>query len=361
MTQQPPAFGATLPDAARLAAAYGLPADARVPERTGTGGELRIRVLHAGAEDARGGGPGGARPAGDGGGVRGRQGDAAGSVHVQPGAGRRRRHGVHPDDRRHVEDPATGSASGPLGCYLVRHGIVPLDKAATIVSAQGVKMNRPSRIHIRIDADAPRSDHARARGRRQRAGRRGPAPGLVGPCRRRRAARRRSQAAGYTGVFRPPIAGSRRGFSQEARRVHDRRVDSRHPHLVARASPSSFAIRPPSAPCSAITCCGRLRGWQVGRSGDRAVRAAWRCRSAPAVAHYGQGIFEGFKAFPQPDGGAAMFRPDANHARMNRTCQRMAMPEIPASSSSSGTAALVRARSASGFRASTAAPSTSAP
>ena len=49
------------------------------------------------------------------------------------------------------EDPATGSASGPLGCYLVKHGLVPSDKAGSIVSAQGVKMGRPSRIHIKID------------------------------------------------------------------------------------------------------------------------------------------------------------------------------------------------------------------
>ena len=49
------------------------------------------------------------------------------------------------------EDPATGSASGPLGCYLVRHGLVPADKAGSIISAQGVKMGRPSRIHIKID------------------------------------------------------------------------------------------------------------------------------------------------------------------------------------------------------------------
>jgi len=49
------------------------------------------------------------------------------------------------------EDPATGSASGPLGCYLVKHGLVPTEKAASIVSAQGVKMGRPSRIHIKID------------------------------------------------------------------------------------------------------------------------------------------------------------------------------------------------------------------
>jgi trans-2,3-dihydro-3-hydroxyanthranilate isomerase len=49
------------------------------------------------------------------------------------------------------EDPATGSASGPLGCYLVRHGMVPASAAGAIVSAQGVKMGRPSRVHIRIE------------------------------------------------------------------------------------------------------------------------------------------------------------------------------------------------------------------
>ncbi len=64
--------------------------------------------------------------------------------------------------------------------------------------------------------------------------------------------------------------------------------------------------------------------------------------AAPAVAHYGQGIFEGFKAFPRAGGGAVLFRPDANHARMNRTCQRMAMPEISASVFVDGAAALVQ-------------------
>jgi len=48
------------------------------------------------------------------------------------------------------EDPATGSASGPLGCYLVRHGLLPAGQAGQIVSRQGVKMSRPSRVHIRI-------------------------------------------------------------------------------------------------------------------------------------------------------------------------------------------------------------------
>jgi trans-2,3-dihydro-3-hydroxyanthranilate isomerase len=52
------------------------------------------------------------------------------------------------------EDPATGSASGPLGCYLVRHGIVSGTDAQSIVSAQGVAMKRPSRVHISIDGTA---------------------------------------------------------------------------------------------------------------------------------------------------------------------------------------------------------------
>jgi len=49
------------------------------------------------------------------------------------------------------EDPATGAASGPLGCYLVRHGLVGPDGAQSIVSEQGFEMGRPSIIHIQID------------------------------------------------------------------------------------------------------------------------------------------------------------------------------------------------------------------
>ena len=53
-----------------------------------------------------------------------------------------------------VEDPATGIASGPLGAYLVRHGVVAGEAARRIVSLQGVAMRRPSRIHIAIEGDA---------------------------------------------------------------------------------------------------------------------------------------------------------------------------------------------------------------
>jgi trans-2,3-dihydro-3-hydroxyanthranilate isomerase len=52
-----------------------------------------------------------------------------------------------------VEDPATGSASGPLGCYLVHYGIVAGEAAQRIVSLQGVAMGRSSRIHVAIDGD----------------------------------------------------------------------------------------------------------------------------------------------------------------------------------------------------------------
>lgn len=46
-----------------------------------------------------------------------------------------------------AEDPATGSANGPLGAYLVRHG---LSDGARIVSEQGYEMGRPSRLFVRV-------------------------------------------------------------------------------------------------------------------------------------------------------------------------------------------------------------------
>jgi trans-2,3-dihydro-3-hydroxyanthranilate isomerase len=48
------------------------------------------------------------------------------------------------------EDPATGGATGPLGCYLVRHRIIPSEGELRCVSEQGIEMGRPSFLHIRI-------------------------------------------------------------------------------------------------------------------------------------------------------------------------------------------------------------------
>src|SRR5205823_5147012 len=45
-----------------------------------------------------------------------------------------------------VEDPATGSAAGPLGCYLVQNRVVAPSSARRMVDVQGVRMGRPSRI-----------------------------------------------------------------------------------------------------------------------------------------------------------------------------------------------------------------------
>ena len=64
-----------------------------------------------------------------------------------------------------TEDPATGSASGPLGCFLVRHGLIDAERARSFVSLQGVAMKRPSRIHISIETDAGKITRVRVGGR----------------------------------------------------------------------------------------------------------------------------------------------------------------------------------------------------
>lgn len=50
---------------------------------------------------------------------------------------------------------------------------------------------------------------------------------------------------------------------------------------------------------------------------------------ATSVFHYGQELFEGMKAYRQDGGSVALFRPEANAARFNRSARRMAMPEMP--------------------------------
>ena len=50
------------------------------------------------------------------------------------------------------EDPATGSASGPLGAYMVRYGLAGPGDKVEIVSEQGTQMGRQSFVHIRVTA-----------------------------------------------------------------------------------------------------------------------------------------------------------------------------------------------------------------
>jgi trans-2,3-dihydro-3-hydroxyanthranilate isomerase len=60
---------------------------------------------------------------------------------------------------RIAEDPATGSASGPLGAFAVRYGLASRVPQVSIVSEQGTKMGRQSFIKIKLayssDADLP--------------------------------------------------------------------------------------------------------------------------------------------------------------------------------------------------------------
>ena len=55
-----------------------------------------------------------------------------------------------PEQHGTLEDPATGSASGPLGAYLVRHRVVEGGSDVSIVSEQGTAMGRQSFVHIRL-------------------------------------------------------------------------------------------------------------------------------------------------------------------------------------------------------------------
>ncbi|NRR31285.1 branched-chain amino acid aminotransferase [Oxalobacteraceae bacterium] len=66
--------------------------------------------------------------------------------------------------------------------------------------------------------------------------------------------------------------------------------------------------------------------WQKGE-----VKAYGPLMLDPAASalHYGQAIFEGFKAFSQPDGSVKAFRPRDNAERFNRSARRLAMPDLP--------------------------------
>ena len=80
-------------------------------------------------------------------------------------------------------------------------------------------------------------------------------------------------------------------------------------------------------------------GW-----GDAELKAYGPLSLDPAtsVLHYGQEIFEGMKAYRQPDGGVSLFRPEANAERFNSSARRMALPEIPVSDFVGAVEALVK-------------------
>lgn len=52
-----------------------------------------------------------------------------------------------------TEDPATGSASGALGAYLVHNGVIEIGPTTEIIAEQGYEIDRPSRILIQVESD----------------------------------------------------------------------------------------------------------------------------------------------------------------------------------------------------------------
>lgn len=68
------------------------------------------------------------------------------------------------------------------------------------------------------------------------------------------------------------------------------------------------------------------RGWH---DATVAEYAPITLEPATSVLHYGQAIFEGLKAYRQPDGSIASFRPEQNAARFRRSARRLGMPELP--------------------------------
>lgn len=60
------------------------------------------------------------------------------------------------------EDPATGSAAGPLCVHVVRHGLVPPGEEIEIT--QGVEINRPSKLYARVDGTRERIERVEVGG-----------------------------------------------------------------------------------------------------------------------------------------------------------------------------------------------------
>jgi trans-2,3-dihydro-3-hydroxyanthranilate isomerase len=155
MTQQVPVFGPEIPEVAPLADALGVEltdiVDTGLPVVEASAGVPFLYVPLASREA-----------------VDGASADSSGLIHFFQGAGLRDLPVFvftleKSDDDATVysrmfapifgipEDPATGSATGPLGAYLVRHGAVSAERAGNLLSLQGAAMGRPSRIHIAVD------------------------------------------------------------------------------------------------------------------------------------------------------------------------------------------------------------------
>lgn len=68
-----------------------------------------------------------------------------------------------------------------------------------------------------------------------------------------------------------------------------------------------------------------------GKWGEPQIVPFQNISVSPSISaiHYGQSIFEGVKAYRVGEKGSAIFRPDKNYERLNKSAYRMGMPEVP--------------------------------
>jgi trans-2,3-dihydro-3-hydroxyanthranilate isomerase len=77
-----------------------------------------------------------------------------GTTNCFAGAGRRWKTRAFAPGAGVLEDPATGSAAGPLACHLARHGRIRFGEEIEI--RQGAEIHRPSLLYARVDGTAER-------------------------------------------------------------------------------------------------------------------------------------------------------------------------------------------------------------
>ena len=80
------------------------------------------------------------------------------------------------------------------------------------------------------------------------------------------------------------------------------------------------------------------QGWHDGRI---VPYAPISLEPSAMVFHYAQEVFEGMKAYRNPEGGVQLFRPMDNVRRMNDSCERLCIPKLPEDLALDGIKALV--------------------
>ena len=74
-----------------------------------------------------------------------------------------------------------------------------------------------------------------------------------------------------------------------------------------------------------------IASWKDGKwdNGELTTDSTLHIHEGSTALHYGQQCFEGLKAYRCKDGSINLFRPDQNAKRMQNTCDRLLMPQVP--------------------------------